>query len=116
MTRGRRLAFSIGFICPSILVSAFGVSLFLFIDSTGAFASYTGVAYLCQSVSFAIGYSVPAVAMVVAIVIFFLGRNRSALLCLCVDVVYSYKVLPPSGSVLGRFVGMLWEGTLLLSC
>lgn len=71
---------------------------YYFALNCGALLSYTGIAYLCQvllptarspvlarlaqdfrcpqNVSFASGYAVPACAMVFAIIVFWLGRNR----------------------------------------
>jgi dipeptide/tripeptide permease len=42
----------------------------------GALISFTVVAYLCQNVSFSSGYTIPAAAMIVATIVFWLGRHR----------------------------------------
>jgi dipeptide/tripeptide permease len=42
----------------------------------GSLISYTVIAYLCQNVSFAIGYSLPVACMSIAIAAFWFGRHR----------------------------------------
>ena len=64
--------------------------------NVGAFISYTLVAALCQNVSFGVGYSIPSLAMMGAVIAFWWGRNK-------------YVRLPPTGSMVGIFVGILWE-------
>lgn len=69
---------------------------FYFSINFGAFISHTAIAYLCQNVSFGLGFAVPSGAMAVAIVVFYIGKRR-------------YKILPPQGSVFSRFLAILWE-------
>lgn len=45
---------------------------------SGALLSFTVVAYLCQNVSFALGYIIPSVFMFLGILTFISGRNRSS--------------------------------------
>ncbi len=63
----------------------------------GALVSFTVIAYLCQNVSFSIGYAVPTISMALAILVFWLGSSR-------------YKMLPPVGSALERLFKILWQG------
>ena len=66
----------------------------------GAALAFTVIAYLCQNVSFAVGYAVPAAAMGLAILVFLAGTPR-------------YRHAPPpgkdgkGGSVLGSAAGIV---------
>jgi len=69
---------------------------FYFSINSGALVSYLAIAYLCQDVSFSVGYLVPTISMFLAVIMFWLGRHR-------------YTQAPPTGSVVSRFVGILWQ-------
>eukprot|EP01084_Bolivina_argentea_P085316 154188_1 len=49
---------------------------FYFTINAGALISYTLISYLCQDISFALGWSIPTIAMFCAIVIFLLRSNQ----------------------------------------
>jgi len=63
--------------------------------NVGALIAYTGIAYLCQDISFALGWSIPTLAMLTAILIF-LSQNQS------------YHEPAHDSSMVADFVGMSW--------
>ncbi|XP_064623127.1 solute carrier family 15 member 4-like [Lineus longissimus] len=62
---------------------------FYWFINVGAVIAYGGVMYVQQEISFEIGYLIPAISMVVAVIIFVLAGKK-------------YKRQPPGGSVLTR--------------
>jgi len=68
---------------------------FYFTINAGALISYTLISYLCQDVSFALGWSIPTIAMFCAIVVFL---SRSAY----------YHEPQHDTSMIGQFVGISW--------
>jgi peptide/histidine transporter 3/4 len=74
-------------------------SWFYWAINLGAIFSFTIVAQLCQNVSFAIGYTVPAAFMGLSIVVFVIGSPR-------------YIKKPPQGSPFGQAAGILWQATV----
>eukprot|EP00462_Mataza_sp_D1_P018959 CAMPEP_0175132628 /NCGR_PEP_ID=MMETSP0087-20121206/7173_1 /TAXON_ID=136419 /ORGANISM="Unknown Unknown, Strain D1" /LENGTH=505 /DNA_ID=CAMNT_0016414989 /DNA_START=189 /DNA_END=1706 /DNA_ORIENTATION=- len=69
---------------------------FYFSINVGAFVSFTVIAYICQNVSFAVGYVIPTVVMALSILIFVAGKPR-------------YTISPPAGSTLSTFFKICWE-------
>jgi len=69
---------------------------FYFSINLGSAISYTGIAYLQQNVSFTLGLAVPTGVMALSIVFFLLGYKW-------------YHLAPPTGSIVGRGVGMWYE-------
>ena len=73
----------------------------------GALISYTLITYICQygipelggeKWGFFIGYLIPCISMAIATIVFLSGWDR-------------YRKMPPSGSVLGKSVGIIWFST-----
>ena len=77
-------------------------SWFYLAINCGAMVAFTVVAYLCQNVSFAAGYSVPAVAMLFAIGAFVAGSPR-----------YRHAPSPSSSSSSAQFFLVLTSSTIL---
>lgn len=80
-------------------------SYFYWSINLGALVAYTLIAYICQyglpglggeSWGFFVGYLIPTIALGFGISIFVSGSPR-------------YKMYPPSGSMVSRAVGILWE-------
>lgn len=69
---------------------------FYWIINVGALIAYTGSAYIDQEVSFIWGFSIPAISMTLASLVFILGHSK-------------YKKTPPAGSVLTRAFGICRE-------
>lgn len=72
-------------------------SWFYMAINVGALIAFTAVAYLCQNVSFSVGYMVPALLLVVALVLFRCGKNR-------------YYMEPVKDFMLGTFVAIVFQG------
>lgn len=70
--------------------------MFYWIGNLSGVISFTAVVTVCQNVSFAIGYAIPAIVMIVGAFIFFLGRSR-------------YIKLEPEGSILVIFFKVIWS-------
>ena len=68
---------------------------FYFTINAGALISYTLISYLCQDVSFALGWSIPTIAMFCAIIIFSLRGNH-------------YHQPIHDSSMVGQFLGITW--------
>jgi len=78
------------------LVASFWNWFYISINA-GAVISYTVIAYLCQNVSFSVGWSIPTMAMFVGLIMFLL-RNGS------------YYEVPrdPEGSMVSKFLSITW--------
>ena len=63
--------------------------------NVGAIVAYTLVAYICQNVSFTLGYAIPAVSIMLACLVFVAGRKQ-------------YVHVPPSGSMLSLLFGIMY--------
>ena len=70
---------------------------FYFSINLGSFFSFTIIAYLCQNVNFGIGYSVPAAALIIGVLIFILASKF-------------YRIVPPQGSILWGFIKIIFYG------
>ena len=68
---------------------------FYFVINAGALISYTLISYLCQDVSFALGWSIPTVAMFCAIIIFLLRSKK-------------YHEPKSDSSMISTFIGITW--------
>ena len=69
----------------------------------GSFLAYTAVVYVQQEVSFFSGYVITASSMLVAVILFVLGRNH-------------YVVHPPKGSYLTETLKIIWYALKAGSC
>eukprot|EP01083_Nonionella_stella_P066368 174721_1 len=79
---------------PAELVQSYW-NWFYFIINAGALISYTLISYLCQDVSFALGWSIPTVAMLCAIIIFLLRSSH-------------YREPQHDRSIIGQFISITW--------
>ncbi|KAK3091507.1 hypothetical protein FSP39_020322 [Pinctada imbricata] len=66
---------------------------FYWFINAGASIAYLGVAYVQQNISFAVGFLVPLISMILALIIFAAVRSR-------------YIHIPPSGSILQNSIGV----------
>ena len=63
--------------------------------NVGAIISYTIIAYICQNVSFTIGFAIPAISIIVGTLVFYSGRQ-------------AYVHIQPSGSMISLLIGILY--------
>ncbi|CAG2248769.1 PHT [Mytilus edulis] len=66
---------------------------FYWFINAGALVAYSGVAYIQQNISFEIGFLIPLVSMVVALILFVVAKNQ-------------YVITQPGGSILQDSVGV----------
>ncbi|XP_071952206.1 solute carrier family 15 member 4-like [Antedon mediterranea] len=69
---------------------------FYWFINIGAAIAYSLVVYVQQEISFAWGYTIPAISILLSIVALLLGRNK-------------YITMPPEGSILTRICKILWQ-------
>eukprot|EP01084_Bolivina_argentea_P305461 527708_1 len=70
---------------------------FYFSINLGSLVALSVVAYLCQNVNFGIGYTVPAVALIIAAIVFILCSKF-------------YRIVPPQGSILSDALKIIYYG------
>ena len=59
---------------------------FYFAINIGSLIAFTLVSYICQNISFSIGYTIPTICLLLALLIFYLSRNN-------------YIIIPPSQNI-----------------
>ncbi|KAL4230745.1 hypothetical protein ACF0H5_011120 [Mactra antiquata] len=70
---------------------------FYWFINAGAVVAYSGVAYVQQEIGFDIGFLIPLISMIIALIIFILAKSR-------------YLHTPPGGSVLSKSCGVCCQG------
>ncbi|XP_063969040.1 solute carrier family 15 member 4-like [Lytechinus pictus] len=76
---------------------------FYWFINVGSGIAYSAVVYVQQEVGFGVGFTIPAVSILLAIIILVLSRNK-------------YLMKPPEGSVLTKVVKITFDGTKQCTC
>lgn len=87
--KSKRLHFC--FLENQFFITFFNLYRFYWFINAGSFIAFLGVAYIQQNISFSLGYLIPFISMIVALIIFVAVKSK-------------YKQTPPGGKVYYRIV------------